>query len=109
MNPIGDSVIRVIEQALAELVKNDFAIVDEVRFESTPGHAPDHLSVHIASTGEEDVIAVDLVHSPVQCLDTDGCPDRTSIRRCRRPRGAPSSQTATVSAPFRALALSSTT
>ena len=63
-NQIEDSVIPIVEQGRAELVKNDFTIGDEVRFESTPGHTPDHVSVHIASKGAEAVISGDLIRSP---------------------------------------------
>jgi glyoxylase-like metal-dependent hydrolase (beta-lactamase superfamily II) len=73
-NQIEDSVIPIVEQGRAQLVKNDFAIGDEVRFESTAGHTPDHMSVHIASKGAEAVITGDLIHSPVQCLETEWVP-----------------------------------
>jgi glyoxylase-like metal-dependent hydrolase (beta-lactamase superfamily II) len=73
-NQIADSVIPVVEAGRAELVKNDFAIGDEVRFESTPGHTPDHVSVRLASRGAQAVITGDLIHSPVQCLETDWVP-----------------------------------
>lgn len=73
-NQIEDSVIPIVEQGRAELVKNDFTIGDEVRFESTPGHTPDHVSVHIASKGAEAVITGDLIHSPVQCLEPEWVP-----------------------------------
>jgi glyoxylase-like metal-dependent hydrolase (beta-lactamase superfamily II) len=73
-NQIEDSVIPIVEQGRAQLVKNDFAIGDEVRFESTAGHTPDHMSVHISSRGQEAVITGDLIHSPVQCLETEWVP-----------------------------------
>jgi len=43
-NQIADSVIPIVESGLAQMVKNDFALDDEVRFESTWGHTPDHMS-----------------------------------------------------------------
>ena len=73
-NQIADSVIPIVEQGRAQLVKNDFAIGDEVRFESTSGHTPDHMSVHISSRGREAVITGDLIHSPVQCLEMEWVP-----------------------------------
>ena len=73
-NQIEDSVLPIVEQGRAQLVKNDFAIGDEVRFESTAGHTPDHMSVHISSRGAEAVITGDLIHSPVQCLETEWVP-----------------------------------
>jgi glyoxylase-like metal-dependent hydrolase (beta-lactamase superfamily II) len=71
---IADSVIPIVESGLAQMVKNDFALDDEVRFESTWGHTPDHVSVHITSRGRHAVITGDLIHSPVQCLETDWVP-----------------------------------
>jgi len=73
-NQIADSVIPIVEAGLARMVKNDFAIEDEVWFEPTPGHTPDHVSVRIASGGAEAVITGDLIHSPVQCLQTGWVP-----------------------------------
>ena len=73
-NQIADSVIPIVESGRAQMVKNDFAIDDEVWFESTPGHTPDHVSVRIASRGAQAVITGDLIHSPVQCLESDWVP-----------------------------------
>lgn len=71
---IADSVIPIVKMGLAQMVKNDFAIDEEVWFESTPGHTPDHVSVRIASKGAQAVITGDLIHSPVQCLETEWVP-----------------------------------
>ncbi|OGK94677.1 MAG: hypothetical protein A2X50_13085 [Candidatus Rokubacteria bacterium GWF2_70_14] len=73
-NQIADSVIPVVESGHAQMVKNDFAIDEDVWFESTPGHTPDHVSVRIASKGAQAVITGDLIHSPVQCLETEWVP-----------------------------------
>jgi glyoxylase-like metal-dependent hydrolase (beta-lactamase superfamily II) len=73
-NQIADSVIPIVELGRAQMVKNDFAIDEEVWFESTPGHTPDHVSVRIASRGAQAVITGDLIHSPVQCLETEWGP-----------------------------------
>ena len=73
-NQIADSVIPIVESGRAQMVKNDFAIDDEVWFESTPGHTPDHVSVRIVSRGAEAVITGDLIHCPVQCLETAWVP-----------------------------------
>jgi len=73
-NQIADSVIPIVESGLAGMVTNDFAVDDEVWFESTPGHTPDHVSVRIASRGAHAVITGDLIHSPVQCLRPDWVP-----------------------------------
>ena len=73
-NQITDSVIPIVESGHAQMVKNDFAIDEDVWFESTPGHTPDHVSVRIASRGAQAVITGDLIHSPVQCLETEWVP-----------------------------------
>jgi len=65
---ILDSVLPIIEAHQAQLVSTDFALDDEVWFESTPGHTEGHVSVHVASQGAEAVITGDCIHSPVQCL-----------------------------------------
>jgi glyoxylase-like metal-dependent hydrolase (beta-lactamase superfamily II) len=62
----GDSVRPVIEAGLAELVAPDFRLTDEVWLESTPGHSPGHVSVHIGSRGEHAVVTGDLIHHPCQ-------------------------------------------
>ena len=64
-----DSVFPILEAGQARLVDNDFAIDDEVWFESTPGHTPDHVSVRMASRGARGTVTGDLIHSPVQCLE----------------------------------------
>jgi glyoxylase-like metal-dependent hydrolase (beta-lactamase superfamily II) len=64
-----DSVLPVMEAGQAQLVANDFALNDEVWLVSTPGHTPDHVSVHLASQGARAVITGDLIHSPVQCME----------------------------------------
>jgi glyoxylase-like metal-dependent hydrolase (beta-lactamase superfamily II) len=73
-NQIADSVIPIVDAGRAQMVANDFAVDDEVAFESTAGHTPDHMSVRITSRGEEAVITGDLIHCPVQCLETGWVP-----------------------------------
>jgi glyoxylase-like metal-dependent hydrolase (beta-lactamase superfamily II) len=68
-NQIEDSVIPIIESGQALLVRNDYAINDEIWFEPTPGHTPDHVSVRLASQGAQAVITGDMIHSPVQCAE----------------------------------------
>jgi len=63
---IEDSVQPVFDAGLADLVKHDHRITDEVWLEPTPGHTPGHVSVHINSRGEEAVITGDMIHHPCQ-------------------------------------------
>jgi glyoxylase-like metal-dependent hydrolase (beta-lactamase superfamily II) len=67
-HPLEDSVLPVIAAGRAELVANDFALDDEVWLEPSPGHTPDHVSIRLASNGQNAVMSGDLMHSPVQCL-----------------------------------------
>jgi len=63
---VSESVLPVFEAGLVDLVREDHVVTDEVCLESTPGHTPGHVSVHIRSRGEEAVITGDLTHHPVQ-------------------------------------------
>jgi glyoxylase-like metal-dependent hydrolase (beta-lactamase superfamily II) len=67
-HPLEDSVLPVVAAGKAELVTNDFALNDQVWLEPSPGHTPDHVSIRLASKGQNAVMAGDLMHSPVQCL-----------------------------------------
>lgn len=70
----ADSVLPIVEAGKAVFVTNDYALNDEVWFESTPGHTPDHVSVHLASNGAHAVITGDLIHSPIQCVELSWIP-----------------------------------
>lgn len=73
-NQIEDSVLPILEAGQAVLVKSDHAISEEVWFEPTPGHTPDHMAVRLASRGTNAVVTGDLIHSPVQCAEPDWVP-----------------------------------
>ena len=64
---MSESVRPVFDAGQVDLVEPDHAVTDEVRLESTPGHTPGHVSVHIRSRGEEAIVTGDFVHHPVQC------------------------------------------
>ncbi len=67
VHPFADSVLPIVEAKRADLVKNDFALDDMIRLESTPGHTPDHVAVQVGKQGSPDaVITGDLIHSPLQ-------------------------------------------
>ena len=68
---IEDSVQPVFDAGLADLVRSDHRVTDEVWLEPTPGHTPGHVSVHIASRGEEAVITGDMIHHPCQIAHRD--------------------------------------
>ena len=63
---LADSVTPVWEAGLVDLVETDHRICDEVSLVSTLGHTPGHVSVRIASKGEEALITGDFMHHPCQ-------------------------------------------
>jgi glyoxylase-like metal-dependent hydrolase (beta-lactamase superfamily II) len=63
---LADSVTPVWETGLVDLVEADHRICDEVRLVPTPGHTPGHVSLRIASRGEEALITGDFMHHPCQ-------------------------------------------
>ncbi len=63
---IEDSVQPIFDAGKAVLVAQDHRVTDEIWFDPTPGHTPGHVSVHIASRGEEAVITGDMIHHPCQ-------------------------------------------
>ncbi|MBW2499320.1 MAG: MBL fold metallo-hydrolase [Deltaproteobacteria bacterium] len=64
-----DCMLPIFDEGLADLVSAEHRITDEVWLEPTPGHTPGHVSVRIASRGEEAVITGDIVHHPVQLAE----------------------------------------
>ena len=65
-----DSVRPVYDAGLVDLVAVDARLCDEVRLESTPGHTPGHISVHIESQGQHALITGDSFHHPCQIART---------------------------------------
>jgi len=61
-----DSVIPVWDAGLVDLVETDHRICYEISLVPTPGHTPGHVSVRIASCGEEALITGDFMHHPCQ-------------------------------------------
>ena len=68
---MADSVRPIFEAGLVDLVDVHHMVHETIQFEPTPGHTPGHVSVHIASQGEEAVITGDLVHHPCQFARPD--------------------------------------
>ena len=62
----ADSVRPVVDAGLVDLVPADHVVCDQVRLEPTRGHTPGHVSVRIASRGEEALITGDFLHHPCQ-------------------------------------------
>lgn len=65
-NTIFDSVTPVYQAGLIDLVDGVHQVCDEVTLVPTTGHSPGHVSIHIASGGEEALITGDMTHHPSQ-------------------------------------------
>jgi glyoxylase-like metal-dependent hydrolase (beta-lactamase superfamily II) len=68
---MADSVMPVFDAGLVDLVETDAHICEEISLVPTPGHTPGHVSVRIASSGEEALITGDFMHHPVQIARPD--------------------------------------
>ena len=85
---LADSVTPVWNAGLIDLVEADHGICDEVSLVPTTGHTPGHVSVRIASQGEEALITGDFMHHPCQIAhpewDTTADTDKEQGIRTRR-------------------------
>jgi glyoxylase-like metal-dependent hydrolase (beta-lactamase superfamily II) len=63
---LADSVAPVWDAGLVDLVETNHRICDEICLVPTLGHTPGHVSVRIASCGEEALITGDFMHHPCQ-------------------------------------------
>ena len=68
---LADSVAPVWAAGLVDLVETDHRICDEISLVPTPGHTPGHVSLRIASMGEEALITGDFMHHPCQIARPD--------------------------------------
>lgn len=67
-NAALESIKPVFDAGLAQLVETEHRVCDEVRLIPTLGHTVGHVSVHVASGGEEALITGDFVHHPCQLV-----------------------------------------
>ena len=63
---MADSVTPILDAGLATLVETDERICDEISLTPTIGHTLGHVSVMIASQGEQALITGDFMHHPCQ-------------------------------------------
>jgi glyoxylase-like metal-dependent hydrolase (beta-lactamase superfamily II) len=80
----ADSVKPVHDAGLVDLVASDARICDEISLAPTPGHTPGHVSVRIASQGEEALITGDFMHHPCQIARPDWCSTADSDQAAAR-------------------------
>jgi len=82
-------VAPVLDAGLGQLVDMDHRVSDELWLEPTPGHTPGHVSVRLASNGEQAVITGDLMHHPVQITEPGwGSHFDTDVAEARKTRRA---------------------
>jgi glyoxylase-like metal-dependent hydrolase (beta-lactamase superfamily II) len=63
---ITDSVLPIVAAQRSDVVANDFAFNDHIRFIPTPGHTIDHVSVEVGKGRVDALITGDMIHSPIQ-------------------------------------------
>ena len=61
-----ESIVPIIKAGQGVLVETDYALDDEIWLTPSPGHTAGHVSVNIASRGNNAVMIGDLLHSPLQ-------------------------------------------
>jgi glyoxylase-like metal-dependent hydrolase (beta-lactamase superfamily II) len=67
----SDSVQPIVEAGKADLIPSDAKVTDEITMIPTPGHSPGHMSLFIASDGEEALLTGDVAHHPCQMAHLD--------------------------------------
>ncbi len=70
---MADSVKPIFDAGLVDLVEMDHRISSEIALRPTPGHTPGHVSVTIASQGQQALITGDTMHHPVQIARPSWC------------------------------------
>jgi glyoxylase-like metal-dependent hydrolase (beta-lactamase superfamily II) len=63
---IADSVLPIVAAKRSEAVRSDHELNDLVRLIPAPGHTIDHFCVHVGKSGQDALIAGDMLHSPLQ-------------------------------------------
>lgn len=85
---IADSVVPVVEAGQAELVNDDYAVGEYLRFEPSRGHTPGHVCVRLRTGGGEAVFSGDLMHRTVQVAEPQWssrfCHDPAQAARTRK-------------------------
>ncbi|MCP4906971.1 MAG: MBL fold metallo-hydrolase, partial [bacterium] len=59
---LSESVRPIWEAGLVDLVDSDHRVCDGIWLEKTPGHTPGHVSIRLASKGQQAVITGDMIH-----------------------------------------------
>ena len=67
----NNSVQPIVDAGRADLVASDSRLFDEITLIPTPGHSPGHMSIHIASNGEQGLLTGDVAHHPIQMAHLD--------------------------------------
>jgi glyoxylase-like metal-dependent hydrolase (beta-lactamase superfamily II) len=91
-DPVGfgsfaDSVLPIVEAGKALMMGETHAIDDSMLIEPAPGHSPGHVTLRLASDGQQALFVGDIIHHPIQVY----CPDWNS-RACLWPDQARASR-----------------
>jgi glyoxylase-like metal-dependent hydrolase (beta-lactamase superfamily II) len=82
-----DSVQPVYDAGLIDLVEGVHKVCEEITLVPTPGHSAGHVSVHIASCGQEALITGDMTHHPSQLVHPEwGLKEDYDFDQARRTR-----------------------
>jgi glyoxylase-like metal-dependent hydrolase (beta-lactamase superfamily II) len=64
----------LVSLGVLDALEGDTDLSDELRAIHTPGHTPGHMSVLVASSGEQALIQGDVLIHPAQVTEDDWCP-----------------------------------
>jgi glyoxylase-like metal-dependent hydrolase (beta-lactamase superfamily II) len=85
---IEDSVLPIFASGQAELIADDHEFAGDLWLETTPGHTPGHLALHLSDAHRHVILSGDLMHHPLQLRYPDWstrfCADPGQARATRR-------------------------
>ena len=83
-----DSVLPIMEAGRAVMIDDGHELDDCMLVKLTPGHTPGHITIRLASKGEEALFTGDIMHHPLQVYRPEWnsafCVDQAASRATRR-------------------------
>ena len=70
---LAESVRPVVAAGLVDLVEMEHQVCSQACLGPTPGHIPEHMSLHIRSAGAKAMVTGERIHHPVQMTRPDWC------------------------------------
>jgi glyoxylase-like metal-dependent hydrolase (beta-lactamase superfamily II) len=84
----NDSVLPVVEAGRAVMIDDGHQLDDCMLVKLAPGHTPGHITIRLASDGQEALFTGDIMHHPLQVYRPDWnsgfCLDQAAARATRR-------------------------